>query len=104
MPMYCHNPQPYPLVSREIAAFPQKKPANMLRNTRLVAARGTVAEPPATALDDGVLGDGGDVDGDGVELESERVSQQNHLPQPSRTEKVRQRGRGMGDKNVRQGA
>jgi hypothetical protein len=34
---------------------------------RLVAA-GTVAEAAATALDNGVLGDGDDVDGDRVEL------------------------------------
>jgi len=38
----------------------------MLEMARLVAA--TVAEAPATALDDGVLGNGGDVDGDRVEL------------------------------------
>jgi hypothetical protein len=67
MPMYCHNPQPYPFVCREIVVFPQKKPANMLQKTRLVATRRTVAKPPAAALDDGVLGNGGDVDGDGVE-------------------------------------
>lgn len=74
MPMYCHNPQPYPFVCREIVVFPQKKPANMLQKTRLVATRRTVAKPPAAALDDGVLGNGGDVDGDGVELQSEQVS------------------------------
>jgi hypothetical protein len=36
--------------------------------TRLVAARRAVAEAAATALDNGVLGNGDDVDGDGVEL------------------------------------
>lgn len=40
----------------------------------LVAAR-AVAEPPAAALDDGVLGDGDDVDGDRIELLAHTIGQ-----------------------------
>jgi hypothetical protein len=44
------------------------KPAKMCQTTRLVAARGAVAEAPAATLHRGVLGDGDDVGGNGVEL------------------------------------
>lgn len=64
MPMKCQNPQPIPVLSRDIVAFPRRKPPNMVWMTRLVAA----TEPPAAALDDGALGDGSNVDGDRVEL------------------------------------
>lgn len=48
--------------------FPPSSAPNTRSTTDLVAARGTVAEPPAAALNGLGLGNGDDVDGDGVEL------------------------------------